>query len=174
MAITKFDRANLKALRADIDAALATVAEKHGISLGIGNISFSGEKFTTRMTAMTVASPTTLKVVAHNPELAAFAGTADAGDDVTTLKLVVSRPADGRPAPFGDHHRWSQAYRKHHASFGLQADDLGATIPWRGKAMRIGGITLNSPRGNVILATMGDNPRYTVVQAADVLAAMGR
>lgn len=38
--ITEFNRQNLKTLRADIDEALAAVAEKHGIKLNAGNISF--------------------------------------------------------------------------------------------------------------------------------------
>ena len=40
MTITKFDPASLKTLRADIDAALATVAVRHGIALKAGKCSY--------------------------------------------------------------------------------------------------------------------------------------
>ena len=43
--ITKFDRTNLKTLRADIDAALATVMAKHGLTANIGNIRFGDTDF---------------------------------------------------------------------------------------------------------------------------------
>jgi hypothetical protein len=37
MTIAKFDKVNLNILRADINAALAAVAEKHGIKIGAGS-----------------------------------------------------------------------------------------------------------------------------------------
>lgn len=51
MTITTFDRANLQALRPEIDAALAAVAQKHGIELRLGNISFdpTGTSFTSKI-----------------------------------------------------------------------------------------------------------------------------
>ena len=54
--VKTFDRANLKTIRADIDAALAAVAKKHGINLSIGNIRFDANEFTTKLTAVTNAS----------------------------------------------------------------------------------------------------------------------
>lgn len=36
----------LKTLRVDMDAALAAVAEKHGVSLKVGNCTFSADTFT--------------------------------------------------------------------------------------------------------------------------------
>lgn len=38
--INQFDRTNLRALQADIDAALAAMAEKHGIQIKAGGASF--------------------------------------------------------------------------------------------------------------------------------------
>lgn len=38
--VTKFDKPTLRALRADIDAALAAVGAKHGISISAGNARF--------------------------------------------------------------------------------------------------------------------------------------
>ncbi len=53
MDITSFDKQNLKNLRQDINDALKSVATKHGINLGIGNITYDigGQRFTTRITA---------------------------------------------------------------------------------------------------------------------------
>jgi hypothetical protein len=48
--ITAFDSSNLKTLRADLDAALAVIAEKHGITLEIGRIGFSAGEFRAQMT----------------------------------------------------------------------------------------------------------------------------
>jgi hypothetical protein len=47
MTITTFDRQNLPQVRADIDAALKAVCDKHGISLRLGNITYdpSGASF---------------------------------------------------------------------------------------------------------------------------------
>lgn len=56
MTITNFDKQNLKSLRSDIDKAIKEVADKHGISLSIGSISFTQDRFTTRLTALTKSS----------------------------------------------------------------------------------------------------------------------
>jgi|694.fasta_scaffold24073_12 hypothetical protein len=53
--IKEFDKQNLKTLRSDIEAALAEVAKKHGITLGVGNISFRADSFSAKITAATVA-----------------------------------------------------------------------------------------------------------------------
>lgn len=50
MAITTFDRTNLKTIRHDVDQALAEVAKKHGIHLSIGTIRFDGANFRTKLT----------------------------------------------------------------------------------------------------------------------------
>jgi len=61
MPITTFDKQNLKTLREDINNALKSVALKHGINLGIGNITYDigGQRFTTRITATTMVNTTT-------------------------------------------------------------------------------------------------------------------
>lgn len=46
-----FDKQNLRQIRNDINVALAAVAAKHGIKLDIGNIRFSSDRFTTKLTA---------------------------------------------------------------------------------------------------------------------------
>ena len=46
-----FTKPVLKTLRTDIDAALAAVAAKHGITLDIGNISFDSNSFRTTLSA---------------------------------------------------------------------------------------------------------------------------
>jgi hypothetical protein len=52
--ITKFDRTNLKAFRADINAALEAVFAKHGVTGNIGNISYDADEFRTKLTVNTV------------------------------------------------------------------------------------------------------------------------
>lgn len=47
--ITKFDKPTLRALRTDIDAALAAVGAKHGISLKAGNARFTGDTATFKL-----------------------------------------------------------------------------------------------------------------------------
>lgn len=54
--LARFDKQNLRVIRADMDAAFASVAAKHGISLSIGNIRFTADQFTTKLTSQ-VASP---------------------------------------------------------------------------------------------------------------------
>jgi len=51
MKIEKFDRDNLKMLRPEIQSVLDMIKDEYGISLSIGNISFSSNRFTTRLTA---------------------------------------------------------------------------------------------------------------------------
>lgn len=48
MKIEQFSRENLKALRASLDEALATISEQHGVALKAGGISFDPRSF--RMT----------------------------------------------------------------------------------------------------------------------------
>ena len=52
--IKEFDKQNLKALRADIDAAFLTIRLKYGIAISIGNISYSAQKATSRVTLVAV------------------------------------------------------------------------------------------------------------------------
>ena len=53
MKLTEFNKTNLKTMRAEIDAALATVAEKYGISMSIGGIRYDadGSNFHTKLEA---------------------------------------------------------------------------------------------------------------------------
>ena len=46
----KFDKINLQFLRNEIDTALKAVGEKHNLTLGIGNVSYSPSQFTTTLT----------------------------------------------------------------------------------------------------------------------------
>ena len=50
--ITSFDKTNLKNVRVAINEALASVEKQFGIKLDIGNISFSDNQFTTKLTAL--------------------------------------------------------------------------------------------------------------------------
>lgn len=50
--IANFDRANLKNIRTDLEAALATVSAKYGIALSAGAISFNASSFSTKITAI--------------------------------------------------------------------------------------------------------------------------
>jgi len=48
-----FNNPNLDTLRTELDAALKEIAAKHGIILSIGSMSYSSDKFTTRLTGNT-------------------------------------------------------------------------------------------------------------------------
>ncbi len=54
--ITKFDKPTLRALRADIDAALAAVGAKHGISLSAGNARFDANTVTFKLNCVLLNS----------------------------------------------------------------------------------------------------------------------
>ena len=47
----EFNRPNIKTLREEIDNALKSIAEKHGISLMLGNVRFSDRSFTGKLEA---------------------------------------------------------------------------------------------------------------------------
>lgn len=49
MTIAAFDKQNLKTLRADLDAALKAVADKHGIDLSVGTIRFDAAAFSAKI-----------------------------------------------------------------------------------------------------------------------------
>jgi len=51
-----FTKPNLDIIRADVNKALASVAKAHGITLDIGNIRFSEEQFTTKLTGTASAT----------------------------------------------------------------------------------------------------------------------
>ena len=54
--IKEFSRQSLKALRVDLDAAMAKVAAKHGISLTAGNISYSPSTATIKVEAGVISA----------------------------------------------------------------------------------------------------------------------
>ena len=54
--ITQFDRTSLRALRVDLDSAMATIASKYGIELSAGNISFTSETATIKVDAGIIGS----------------------------------------------------------------------------------------------------------------------
>lgn len=65
MTIAAFDTANLRTLRTDIDAALAAVCAKHGITLAVGKMTYSANEFTARLTANTAADAKTVEAVSE-------------------------------------------------------------------------------------------------------------
>ena len=58
MKIQQFDRQTLRALRVDLDSAMATIAAKYGIQLSAGNISFTSETATIKVQAGIVKNGT--------------------------------------------------------------------------------------------------------------------
>jgi hypothetical protein len=48
----------LKAIRADLDAAIAAVGQKHGVTLKTGNASFTETSFTFKLNGTIVGAPT--------------------------------------------------------------------------------------------------------------------
>ena len=55
MTITSFNKSNLADVRSAINTSLNDVADHFGITLEIGNISFEGNRFTTKITANIVS-----------------------------------------------------------------------------------------------------------------------
>jgi len=53
----EFTKDSLKVLRKDIDSALKSVADKHGLSLMLGNIRFNEESFTGKLEARVTDKP---------------------------------------------------------------------------------------------------------------------
>jgi hypothetical protein len=49
--IQQFDRQSLRALRIDLDSAMAAIASKYGIQLSAGNISFTSDTATIKVAA---------------------------------------------------------------------------------------------------------------------------
>ena len=54
--ITEFNKANLKALRVELEAAHAAIEKKFGIQLKAGNISFSGTEANIKLKANTIGA----------------------------------------------------------------------------------------------------------------------
>ena len=54
MAIKQFDRKNLKALRQDMNAALAKIEKQYGIQIHVGNASFSDNEVTFKTKCNTI------------------------------------------------------------------------------------------------------------------------
>lgn len=52
--INQFDRQSLNTLRAELDAAFASINKKFGIELSTGNISYTGTTATIKVTAATI------------------------------------------------------------------------------------------------------------------------
>lgn len=54
MKVKSFDRPTVKALRSDLDIALAKVAKQYGIEISTGNISFSGDNCSIKVKAAVI------------------------------------------------------------------------------------------------------------------------
>lgn len=67
--IKAFDPQNLKNVRADIDSALLAIKQKYGITIQLGNISYSPDKATSRLTMIAVGDA----AAATDPRQAALA-----------------------------------------------------------------------------------------------------
>ena len=60
MKVKSFDRPIVKALRVDLDSALAKIACEYGIEISTGNISFSGDNCSIKVKASVIASDGTV------------------------------------------------------------------------------------------------------------------
>jgi hypothetical protein len=64
--INQFDRQTLRALRVDLDAAMATIASKYGIQLNAGNISFTSDTATIKVAAGIIKNGTVVTAEAKS------------------------------------------------------------------------------------------------------------
>ena len=187
--ITAFDKSNLKEIRADINAALQAVMDKHGILLSFGNITYDpdGSNFRTRLQGNVKPKPlkkiedidfskVKVTVIGNDPDLHAFAGTTPAAPTALNVTKLGNDTVDEAlaNAPFGPTHRWTLDFIRNCQRVNMTPADLGKPVTVYGKKMRIAGYTNNSPKGEIILATMGAKPRYMPVPKAVALAALGR
>ena len=84
--IQQFDRQSLRALRVDLDSAMAAIASKYGIQLNAGNISFTSDTATIKVAAGIIKNGTVV-----TPEAKAFdqykrlvgLGSLNVGDSIT-------------------------------------------------------------------------------------------
>ena len=84
--IQQFDRQSLRALRVDLDSAMAAIASKYGIQLTAGNISFTSDTATIKVAAGIIKNGTVV-----TPEAKAFdqykrlvgLGSLNVGDSIT-------------------------------------------------------------------------------------------
>lgn len=60
--VKQFDKAFFKMIRAEVDAALKPLADKHGISLHMANVSFTNQTFTAKVEGAIVDSATGVAV----------------------------------------------------------------------------------------------------------------
>jgi hypothetical protein len=67
MAVASFNRSNIGTMRAEVEAALNAVAAKHGLAITLGRITFTGNEFRGKLTAVTRAAvPNTINAP-NNP-----------------------------------------------------------------------------------------------------------
>jgi hypothetical protein len=59
--INSFTKDDIKAIRADMDEALATLANKHGMAFSIGRISYTANNFTAKVTGATIGKGGTIQ-----------------------------------------------------------------------------------------------------------------
>lgn len=62
----QFDKTNLKQVRADLDAMFKEFSKKHGVELGIKNISFTGTTFSTKLEAKIIGAKTPVDSLLEN------------------------------------------------------------------------------------------------------------
>jgi hypothetical protein len=127
----EFNKVNLVTIRKDIDEALKAVSEKHGIDLGISNISFNPNSFTTKLTAIVKSAANTSSV-----------GTVDPKWRADFLKKV---RASWQP--------FSQA--------GLTASSYGTEIKIVGNSGKFVIIGAQARKENVIVRKLEDGKAYT-------------
>lgn len=91
MTITSFDRAGLRVLRTDLDAALKAVADKHGITLTVGSMRFSESEVRMKLTANTGSSAELVqaKTDASAADLARLSALYDLPEGLLGRKITV-------------------------------------------------------------------------------------
>jgi hypothetical protein len=131
--IKAFDKSNLKTLRADIDAAFAAIRQKHGVSISIGNISYSPEKATSRLTLVAVGDPS----LASDPRAAA------------AVKM-------------------QGEFKLYAPSFGLTAEQYGATIKHGRDTYKLVGFSPRSPRFPILATNIANGKTFKLPESAIV------
>ena len=126
-AFTNYSKEDFKNVRADINAALAEVAKKYGMSsLTIGNITYDATSFNTKLTAI---KPNDSSIPGTSPN--------------------APTPKDPREL------KWQKAFKSGCLFWGLAASDLGKTVTVSGNGKtytgRIAGARARTDHNPIIL-----------------------
>ena len=128
--MTQINRTTLKAIRADLDAALLAVAKKHGILFSLGAIKFSDTE-----------AHGTLRMTATDGDVAE--ALAETDGSVSQRNLIAE-----------------QAYKAQAQAFNLSPDWLGRSFKMNGSEFTVVGLLPNKHKNNVLIRRVSTGKQF--------------